>query len=135
MINDLLSGCGTLVYPRVYLTVIGVSLSLFLAMYFGNAFSILGVIIILIIGGLVIIKQNEKLKRSQQQTIMYRIVSIFVKDENRNLKTRIEQQKRELEKERQRSRQREEEERQREKERKGEKERQGQKQWTRCCVM
>ena len=69
MLEDLFTGCGTL----VCLIIIGVSL--FFAMYFGNAFSIPGVIVLLIIGVVVIIQLVLMLNESQKEATKYQTAS------------------------------------------------------------
>ena len=89
MSDDLLAGCGAL----TCLVIIGVSL--FFAMYFGNAFSIPGVIVLLIIGIVVIVGLVRMLGESQQEATANRTAFNMMKDENRRLRTRIDQQEQE----------------------------------------
>ena len=86
MSDDLFAGCGTL----ACLIIIGVAL--FFAMYFGNAFSIPGAIVLLIIGLMVIIKLAQMLMESQQEAIEHRTARRTVENENQGLKTWLEEQ-------------------------------------------
>ena len=65
-------GCGTL----VCLIIIGVAL--FFAMYFGNAFSIPGVIVLLIIGIVVIVILAQMLSESQQEATRQRTANEYL---------------------------------------------------------
>ena len=92
MSDDLLAGCGAL----ICLIIIGVSL--FFAMYFGNAFSIPGVIVLLIIGIVVIVGLARMLGESQQEATEHRTARKIAEYENERLRTRIDQQEREKQK-------------------------------------
>ena len=89
MSDDLLAGCGAL----TCLVIIGVSL--FFAMYFGNAFSISGVIVLLIIGIVVIVGLARMLGESQQEATANRTALNMMKDVNERLRAQIDQQEQE----------------------------------------
>ena len=91
--NLVIAGFGAL----CCLTTIGVAL--FFAMYFGNIFSIPGVIVLLIIGVVVIISLYHLLSESRQEATTYRT-------DKKHLQKRLEEKERQLEwerKERQRN--------------------------------
>ena len=85
MLDDLLGGCGLL----VVLIIIGISL--FLAMYFGNAFSIPGVIVLLIIGIVGIFKLMQMLGESQQEATENRTARRIAEKQNQQLKAQLDQ--------------------------------------------
>ena len=85
MLDDLLGGCGLL----VVLIIIGISL--FLAMYFGNAFSIPGVIVLLIIGIVGIFKLMQMLGESQQEATENRTARRIAEKRNQELKAQLDQ--------------------------------------------
>ena len=79
----------------ICLIVTGVSL--FFAMYFGNAFSIPGVIVLLLICIMVIVALSNMLGESQQEAVKQRTARKMVENENQKLKAWIDQQQHEQE--------------------------------------
>ena len=76
--DDLIVGCGTLC------CLITTGVALFFAMYFGNLFSIPGVIVLLIIGVVVIVGLAQMLSEARQEAIKQRT-------NNKHLEKRIEE--------------------------------------------
>ena len=97
--DDLIVGCGTLS------CLITIGVALFFAMYFGNLFSIPGVIVLLIIGVVVIVGLAQMLSEARQEAIKQRA-------NNKHLEKQIEEHE-------QKDREREERERKKRQEQEG----------------
>jgi predicted lipid-binding transport protein (Tim44 family) len=99
-------GCGTL----VCLSIIGVAL--FFAMYFGNLFSIPGVIVLLIIGVVVFIQLLQMLSKSQQEVTKQRADKEHYQRQVKDYEQKEQERQREKEQERQREKKQQEKRRQ-----------------------